>query len=126
MPGNLLVLNPTILSRRDSINLTEPTRKLPIVTESQAFNEPLRLKLPEGFTIDELPAPVDLKTAFGSYRADCSAKDGGLVYQRSFVLENAVIPAEQYEEVRRFFVSIRDAEQSPVVLVETRQERVRE
>jgi hypothetical protein len=73
MPGILLVLNPTIVSRRDSINLMEPTRKLPIVTESEAFSEILRLKLPEGFTIDEMPAPVNLKTAFGSYRADCSA-----------------------------------------------------
>ena len=116
MQGKLLMFNPTIVSRRDSLTLTEPTRILPIVIQSRAFYEMLQLALPAGFAVDEMPEPIDLKTDFGSYHAECSVKDGGLVYRRSLVLNNAVLPVEKYEEVRRYFASIRNFEQSPVVL----------
>jgi hypothetical protein len=117
MQGRLLVINPTIVSRRNSVELTEPTRKLPVVIESGAFEEKLQLKLPAGFVVDEMPEPIDLKTAFGTYRAECISKEGSLLYRRSLVLQNAVLPSGQYEEIRKFFVSIRDFEQSPVVLL---------
>jgi hypothetical protein len=116
MQGKLLMFNPTIVSRRDSVDLTEPSRKLPIVVESQALAESLQLKLPAGFVVDEMPEQVDLKTTFGTYHAECSSKEGGLVYRRSLVLSNAILPADQYTEIRKFFISIRDSEQSPVVL----------
>jgi hypothetical protein len=117
MQGKLLIFNPTIVSRRDSVDMTEPLRKLPIVVDSEAFSETLQLKLPAGFVVDEMPDPVDLKAAFGSYHTECSSKEGNLTYRRSLTLSNAVLPAAQYGEIRKFFVSIRDSEQSPVVLM---------
>ena len=76
MQGRLLVVNPTIVSRRNSVELTEPSRKLPIVIESEAFEEKLQLKIPPGFVVDEMPEPIDLKTEFGTYHAECSSKEG--------------------------------------------------
>ena len=117
MQGKLLVFTPAIVSRRNSVELTEPTRRLPVVIESGAFEERLQLKIPAGFVVDEMPETIDLKTAFGAYRAECSAKEGRLLFRRSLVLQNAVLPPGQYVEIRKFFVSIRDFEQTPVVLL---------
>jgi hypothetical protein len=117
MQGRLLVFNPAIVSRRNSVELTEPARKLPVLIESEAFEEKLQLKIPDGFVVDEMPEPIDLKTDFGAYRAECSSKEGSLLYRRSLVLHNSVLPPGQYEAIHKFFVSIRDFEQVPVVLL---------
>jgi hypothetical protein len=117
MQGKLLMFNPTIVARRNSVDLTESSRKLPIVLESRAFTETLQLKLPPGFIVDEMPEAVDIKTDFGSYHAECDSKEGSLSYRRSLVMNNAVLPAEKYGEVRKFYSSIQGFEQSPVVLL---------
>lgn len=117
MQGRLMVFTPTIVSRRKSLDLTEATRKLPILIDSGAFVEKLQLKLPAGFVVDEMPEPIDLKTEFGAYHAECSSQEGVLLYRRSLVLRNSELPAGRYEEIRKFFVSIRDFEQTPVVLL---------
>ena len=122
MQGRLLVFNPTIVSRRDTMELTEPTRKLPIVIESEAFEEKLHVKIPAGFAVDEIPLPIDLKTNFGAYQAEFSSQDGDILYKRSLVLRNAVLPAEQYDAVREFFMSVRNFEQSPIVLIKNRKQ----
>ena len=117
LQGRLLVFNPTVVSRRNSVELTESTRKLPIVVESEAFEETLRAGIPAGFDVDEMPEPLDLKTEFGAYRAECISRDGTVIYKRSLLLRNTVLPVEQYDAVREFFMSIRNSEQSPVVFI---------
>jgi hypothetical protein len=117
MQGKLLMFNPTIVARRNSVDLAEPSRKLPIVLESRAFTETLQLKLPPGFVVDEMPEAVDIKTDFGSYHAECDSKEGNLFYRRSLIMNNAVLPAEKYGEIRKFYSSIQGFEQSPVVLL---------
>jgi hypothetical protein len=117
MQGKLLMFNPTIVARRNSVDLTEPSRKLPIVIEARAFTETLQLKLPSGFVVDEMPEAVDAKTEIGTYHAECDSKEGNLYYRRSLVMNNAVLPADKYGEIRKFFSSIQGFEQSPVVLL---------
>lgn len=116
MQNRLLVFKPAIVSRRDSLVLTQAARKHPIVLESNAFTETVRVHLPEGFDVDELPDALKLDTAFGNYNASYDVKDGQLVFTRKLVLRAATIPAEQYAAVRSFFERIRAVEQSPVVL----------
>ena len=87
------------------------------MVESRAFNEDVQVKLPAGFIVDELPEAVELKKSFGNYRAECRVEKMNLIYSRSLVMNRAVIPAGQYEEIRQFLIAIRNAEQSPVVLV---------
>jgi hypothetical protein len=112
----LLVFKPAIVSRRESLLLTDVIRKHPVVLESNAFIETVRVKLPDGFDVDELPDPLKLETAFGNYDASYEVKDGQLVFTRRLSLRATTIPAEQYSTVRGFFERIRSVEQSPVVL----------
>ena len=117
MQDRLLVFKPAILSRRDSLLLTEPTRKQPVVLEARRFSETIRVKLPEGFEVDELPDPVKLDASFGSYNTTYAVKDGQLVFTRNLTQLATTIPVAQYQSVRSFFEKIRAAEQAPVVLV---------
>lgn len=116
MQNRLLVFKPVMVSRRDSLVLTEAKRAHAVVLDSRLFNETVLVKLPVGFEVDELPDPVKLETAFGTYSTTYAVKDGELTFNRKLVLLAATIPVEQYASVRSFFEKIRAAEQSPVVL----------
>jgi hypothetical protein len=116
MQNRLLVFKPAIVSRSDSLELTEAKRKYPVVLKSHAFSETLRMKLPTGFDIDELPDAVNLDTAFGSYKTNYEVKNGELIFTRTLSQRAATIPSDQYQLVRSFYEKIRAAEQAPVVL----------
>jgi len=113
----LLVFKPAIVSRRNSLQLTEATRKQPVVLDARNFSETIRIKLPEGFEVDELPDPLKLDTSFGSYKTTYLVKDGQLVFTRNLTQLSSKIPVTQYQSVRSFFEKIRAAEQAPVALV---------
>jgi hypothetical protein len=87
------------------------------VLDARNFSETIRIKLPDGFEVDELPDPLKLDTAFGSYKTTYLVKDGQLTFTRNLTQLAATIPAAQYQSVRSFFEKIRAAEQSPVVLM---------
>jgi hypothetical protein len=116
MQGRLLVFKPAIVSRRESLFLTDAARIHPVVLSSNSYTETVRIHLPEGFDVDELPDPLKLDTAFGNYNASYDVKDGQLVFTRKLILHASTIPVEQYQSVRSFFERIRAVEQSPVVL----------
>jgi len=117
MQQRLLVFKPAIVARRESLYLTEAKRKHPVVLRSTSYTETVRVKLPAGFAVDELPDAVKLDTAFGSYATSYDVKDGELIFSRKLVQRATTIPVEQYNSVRSFFERIRAAEQAPVVLV---------
>jgi hypothetical protein len=116
MQGRLLVFKPAIVSRREFLELNRATRKHAVVLESQAYTETVKVKLPAGFDVDELPDPVKIDVPFGTYSAAYEVKDGQLNFTRSFTQRAAIVPTEQYAQLRGFFERIRAAEQSPVVL----------
>jgi hypothetical protein len=116
MQGRLLVFKPAIVSRSEFLNFTGGKREHPVVLSSHAFSESVKVNLPAGFDVDELPDPVKLDAPFGTYSASYEVKDGQLRFTRSFVQRATTIPADQYAQVRGFFERIRAAEQSPVVL----------
>jgi hypothetical protein len=117
MRGRLMVFKPAIVSRRSSVFLTEAKRKHPVVLGSEAYDETVRIKLPEGFDVDEMPDALEVNQPFGNYAAKCEVKDGHLIFRRSLALKAGMIPVDQYTSVRSFFERIRAVEQTPVVLV---------
>ena len=117
MQNRLLIFKPAIVNRSRSIYLTEKERNHPIAMDSNSFNETAVFDLPEGFTVDEVPDAVNLKTSFGEYSTSYEIKEGKLVFKRSLVTTRTIVPTAKYNVVRDFYSKIRDAEQSPVVLL---------
>lgn len=116
MRGKLMMFKPAIVGRRSAMLLTDPKRKHPVVLDSQAYSETVRIKLPAGFEVDEMPDAAELNQPFGNYAAKFEVKDGHLIFKRTLVLKASTIPVEQYPTVRSFFERIRAVEQAPVVL----------
>ena len=97
-------------------SLTEPSRKHPVVLDSQLIPRRSASSCPEGFVVDELPDAVKLDASFGNYSTAYEVKEGLLSFTRRMVLNGATIPANDYAKVRGFFEKMLAAEQSPVVL----------
>jgi uncharacterized protein DUF3857/transglutaminase superfamily protein len=116
MQGRLLVFKPVVISRREDLELTAPTRKHPVVLWARAYSETVNVKLPAGFSVDEVPDAVKIETPFGSYVTSYEVKNNQLVFKRQLSQRATIIAPADYEKVRKFFESIRAAENAPVVL----------
>ena len=115
--GRLLIFKPALVSRLESLSLTDAKRSHPVMLESVAFTETVKVKLPSGFDVDETPDAAKLETSFGTYTANYEVKDGNLIFTRSLIQKSATIPVNQYETVRKFYMNIRATEQASVVLI---------
>ncbi|MBX7172556.1 MAG: DUF3857 and transglutaminase domain-containing protein [Pyrinomonadaceae bacterium] len=117
MQGRLLVFKPVIVGRREGVFLTEAKRSHPILLDSASVKETVVFNLPNGFSIDEMPDPVNIETPFGKYNTKYEAKDGKLYFSRNLVTNRTTIPVEKYNTVKDFYSKILAAEQAPVVLI---------
>lgn len=116
MQDRLLVFKTAVVARDQKRWLAAPTRKHPFVLEAESFDETVRVKLPEGFAVDELPDGVKLDSEFGTYTASYEVKEGHLVFTRTLVQRAVTLPADRYKDVRDFFARVRATEEAPVVL----------
>lgn len=116
MQGRLLVFKPAVVSRREGLSLTAANRKHPVVLRANAYSETVNVQLPSGFAVDEMPDAVKIDTPFGSYATSYEVKDNQLVFKRQLSQKATTIAPADYESVRKFFESIRAAENAPVVL----------
>jgi hypothetical protein len=117
MQGRLMVFKPAVVSRREGLALTAPTRKHPVVLRANAYSETVKVQLPAGFTVDEVPDAVKIETPFGSYVTSYEVSNNQLIFKRKLSQHAMTIAPADYETVRKFFESIRAAENAPVVLV---------
>ena len=117
MQNRLLVFKPVIVGRRNALFLTEEKRTHPVMLFSQAMKETAVFNLPAGFIVDEMPDAVNLEMPFGKYTTSYEVKEDKLYFTRSLTTTRTTIPVEKYKQVKDFYAKMRDAEQSPVVLL---------
>lgn len=117
MQNRLLVFKPAIVSRANSIYLTEANRKNPVAVGSDSFEETTVFTLPVGFVVDEMPDAISLDTVFGKYTSSYAVKDNKLTYTRSLTMNRSTLAADKYSSIRDFYSKILASEQSPVVLL---------
>jgi transglutaminase-like putative cysteine protease len=116
--GNrIMVFKPVIVHRRSAVFLTERKRTHPVLLTPQNYQETVRIGLPPGFKVDELPDVENFEAPFGRYAASCEAKQRELVCTRTLEIRSSTIPVAQYHAVREFYERIVDREQTPAVLV---------
>lgn len=117
MQNRLLVFKPAVIGRLERLSFSNGARVHPYKINSSAYSETVMVKLPAGFTVDEIPDATRLDSAFGKYSATYEVANGYLTFKRSLTLTRTLVPAEKYDSVENFFGRVRAAEQSPVVLV---------
>lgn len=117
MQDHLMVFRPAIIGRLERLGFTEGKRQNPFKLDAADYTETVKIKLPAGFVVDEMPDAAKLETPFGQYNATYRVEGDTLLFSRSLKLARATIPPDKYETVRDFFGRIHSAEQSPVVLL---------
>lgn len=117
MQERLMVFKPAIIGRLDRVSFSEGKRFNPFMINATSYSENVRIKLPVGFAVDELPEATKLETPFGKYDASYEVTGEHIVFKRSLKLNRYTVPAENYASIRDFFGRMHAAEQAPVVLI---------
>lgn len=117
MQGKLMIFKPAFVGRLDQLAVSEKKRVHPVLLDASQYSETIKVKLPAGFDVDEMPEAAKLETPFGKFAVTYEIKDGNLLFHRSLTLNKATVAADKYDAVKDFFAKVRAAEQNPVVLV---------
>jgi len=75
------------------------------------------VKLPAGFTMDEMPQPFKTTTDFGNYSVTYRQENGTLYMDEEFRTEAVTLPPADYGQVKKFFDSFTGADRQQAVLV---------
>ena len=84
------------------------TRKLPLkISQGYKDIDALIIKLPDGYSLNNLPETKELSTEFGTYKITFTkVDDATFKYQKSMVIKEGVYPKEEYKLYRSFRRSI--------------------
>ncbi len=117
--GSRLFLRPNISNQRTYIPRKAEHRKSPIRFRYPYLDtDSIRFRIPDNVTCEALPGAVSLTSSFGTFRSSSVQEgDSVIVYSRRLEIWKTEIPADRYEEYRRFFTDVVNADAAEVVLV---------
>ena len=113
----LIIVKPGALALGADYAFTSAERKLPVKLDSDVCRDSVRIKLPAGYKIDEMPDAVHLQSRYATFQAGWKEDHGDLVFEQSTEVRDTLVPAAQYAELRAFFEKIAGSQAAPVVLV---------
>ncbi len=113
----MVIFKPGTLALGADYAFTTAERKLPVKLDADVCRDSVRIKLPAGYKIDEMPDAVHLDSRYGVYQASWQAEGRDLVFEQSTEVRDALVPAAQYAELRAFFEKIAGSQKAPVVLM---------
>jgi hypothetical protein len=114
--GDLLLLRPRVVGRHARPYNNKP-RAYPIdLGETGTWRDRIDVVLPAGYTVDDVPASVDLDVGFASYKSDIKADGGVLHYSREYVVRQLDLAPEKSADVSKLMAVINADENSSAVL----------
>lgn len=116
--SRLLVIRPLPLRAWQFPSFTQAERWSPVQFEMKSIQEDtVRITLPHGFRIDELPKGANLVSGFGEFKLDHRMEDRKVVVRRRLAIKAQSVRASEYAFVKRFFDAAQSASQASIVLV---------
>lgn len=95
----------------------QPGRRFALLFDMQEFRrDTMRLRIPDGLVLDDMPASLDLATDFGSYDLRVSRDGDHLVVLREVRLPPRRIEPGAYDDFRDFAGAIDEAERKELLL----------
>ena len=117
MQGRLLIVRPGELSSGGDYYFNSRQRSSPVKLEADLRRDSIKVKLPAGFKLDELPAPAKVESPYGSIEATWAVRDGEIVMDQTLEIRETVVPVSDFAKVRAFFDQVGGVQSAPVVLV---------
>ncbi|MBV8903078.1 MAG: hypothetical protein JOZ22_05530, partial [Acidobacteriia bacterium] len=119
MQQRLLVFSPSV-TEPPGPNLSHSLKRTaPIVLRGGVYRKQVRIQLPAGFTVDEMPAAASMQEDFGHFSLTFRQEAGELILEEELKTEAVTLPAEQYRRVKKFFDQFDGADQQQAVLVKS-------
>jgi len=115
--NRLLVFKPALFEMDVPLPKLTETRLTPLMISATSYLETVEVTIPEGFEVDELPAPFTVSHALGSFRLECQVKGSRVLFERSLRLGSGVVPPEEYPALLEFMGRVGGAENAMVTLV---------
>jgi hypothetical protein len=113
----MIVFKAALLTHGD-LRLTEKTRKYPVVLNADALSETVRIQIPTGLKIDELPDAIKIDSPFGKYEATWKSELGAVIFTRALQMPPQTVPVAQYAQLRKFLDVVTSSEEAAVVLIQ--------
>jgi hypothetical protein len=110
------IFRAAVFRQYEAVRLNEKTRKLPVVLNTDAFEEEIKILLPQGYKVDEIPDAVAVKNEYGSYQAKWASDLGSVTFTRKLEVPAKTVPAAQYVSLKKFFDTVYGSSNQPVVL----------
>ena len=117
MQGRLFIVRPGLLTSGGDYYFKSRQRTAPVRLEGDLRRDTIRIKLPPGFKLDELPAPAMVESPYGSLEAKWSLSDGEVLMEQTLEIRETVAPVSEYSDVRSFFDKLDGVRGAPVVFV---------
>jgi len=116
--GNLLLVRPRVIGSKGLGFLeTKEPRKFPIELEEPTRDtDTFEIAIPAGYTVDDVPPPVDADFGFASYHSKTEVKGNIVGYTRTFEVKELSVPVSKAEDLRKFYRIIASDERNTVVL----------
>ncbi len=114
--GPLLMLRPRVLGTV-GLRADRKPRLVPIdLRETMQSTDTYTIHLPPGYTVDEIPDPVNLDLGFASYQSKSKLDGNTLLYTRTYTVREVSLPADRYPDVQKLAAVIAADEDSHAVL----------
>jgi transglutaminase-like putative cysteine protease len=119
--GKRVFINPNLLSRLPALPAQVGERQADLwLPRASLHADTVRLHLPAGFQPENLPAAVQLSTAYGTYATQYTTlSDGTIQYIRRLELKRGRMPKTAYAGYLDFRRKISIADKATVVLLKT-------
>ena len=98
--------------------LDDKPRHVPISfpTGVGTWQDNFDVKIPAGYTVDDLPDPVNVDVGFATYHSEVKAQGDTLHYTRQYTLKKVQIDAGEYAALHKLEGQITSDENSNAVL----------
>ncbi len=114
--GSLLLVRPRVVGDL-AWGLSDKPRTVPISFDGLGlWRDSFDVKIPAGYTVDDVPDPVDLDVGFATYTSEVKAEGDVLHYQRKYVLKKLRLAPGDYGKLRKLEAAIATDENSAAVL----------
>jgi hypothetical protein len=119
--GELMLVRPRVIGVKSSdvLETKEPRKYTLELPGPSRDTDIFEITLPQGYAVDDLPAPVDADYSFASYHSKAEVQGNVLKYTRTFEVKEVSIPPGKIDELRKLYRTIAGDERNTAVLKST-------
>jgi transglutaminase-like putative cysteine protease len=115
--GNLILLRPAVLGRKEPISASTKPRKYPVeFPATEVDTDVFQITLPAGYVVDELPPPTSVDSGPITYRSSITAKGNVIEYKRTYSISQVLVPSAQVPALRAAAEKIVEDEHASIIL----------